>query len=120
MGLIQDNALFADISREFAVRYVALMARVFHSEDLVSFDLHNITDRDRDLLSNLCFFGLVNFEEQSGFDGAGKTYTPRVAFETDKTNAEPTVLIGANLVHGLIEDDVLNAGIERARAGLVE
>lgn len=118
MGLIQDNTLFAGITREFVIRYVEHTARILHGQDLVVFDLEQVTGDARDLLFDLCFIGILNFEEQGGFDGAGKSYTPRVAFETDKTNPEPTVLIGDTIVHGLIEDDVLDAGLAGARAKL--
>ena len=115
MSLVQNNPLFAGISREFAVRYVDLMARILHQEELVNFDLANITPDADYLLGNICFAGSLNFEEQSGFDGDGKTYTPRVAFETDEGGPHPTVLIGDTQVHGLFEDDVIKEGIERAQ-----
>ncbi|WP_422370149.1 hypothetical protein [Hoeflea sp.] len=115
MSIIQDNQLFEPIATEFVIRYVAVIARLLDQSPLVDFSLDSLTDEMNGLLFDLCFFGVVQLEEQSGFEGNGKTYTPRVAFETDRSTAEPNILLGDTIVHGLIETPVLEAGLARAR-----
>lgn len=115
MAIVSDGGIFDPIAREFVIRYVEKIARMLDQQARVDFDLTNITEEAMTLLFELCFCGVAAFEDQSGFQGGGKTFTPRAAFEADKDSDPPTILVGHTLLHGLIEDDVLLAGIERAR-----
>ena len=118
MAIDHNERIFGPIADEFVVRYVKTIALNLHRNDLVPFDVHVYDTAMSDLLFELCFLGIAQFEEQSGFEGDGKTYTPRAAFETDRNAPSPTLLLGDTLLHGLVEDDVLNEGIARARASL--
>ena len=77
MGLVQDNALFAGICREFAIRFVDLTARILHDDKQASFDLENVTEDDRSLLFNLCFFGIANLEAQNRDRSITAQFGPR-------------------------------------------
>lgn len=117
MPLIQDDRLFGDISREFVVRHVDLLARILHSDPSVPFDVFAMTAEADRLLFDLCFFSLASVEEQSGFDRNGNVYTPLLAFQTRRVG-DSDVLVGDTVVHGLVEDDTIKEGLALARSKL--
>lgn len=118
MAIDHDNSIFNPLAHEFVVRFVEKTALLLHRERSVSFDLIVYDTAMSDLLFSLCFLTIAQFEEQSGYDSNGKTYTPRVTFETDRSASTPNLLVGDTLLHGLVEDDVLDEGVSRARASL--
>lgn len=118
MAIDHDDSIFGPLAREFVVRYVEKTALLLHRERSVSFDLLVYDTAMSDLLFNVCFLTIAQFEEQSGFESNGCAYTPRVAFETKRPASSPNLLVGDTLLHGLVEDDVLNEGVSRARTSL--
>ena len=118
MKVQHDPALFENIGKEFVARYVDALARALHREDLVDFNVNALSPEAENLLYNLCFVGMVEFEELSGFPRNGVNYTPRVSFE-DRQSSEAELLIGDAYMHGLLDDDALKAGLESAQNTLV-
>lgn len=115
MDLIHDTNTFAPAARELAVRFIQRAAVVLHQAPEVDFDVADHDAAQSDLLFNICFFGVAEFEEQSGIDVLGVRYTPRVSFEPLCGSAANTILIGNTLVHGQIEQKQLAEGVTRAR-----
>lgn len=115
MQLSQDNDTFAIAARELTVRFVRHVATIMHEAPEIAFDVTHSDASKSDLLFNMCFLGIVQFEELSGIDVNGAKHTPRVAFDINRNSPSNTVLIGDTLLHGLVEDSTLAEGVERAR-----
>ncbi len=114
MTLLKDEMLYSNLSDEFIVRYVARIARILDREPLVKFSLSAMDQADRDLLFTVCYEGVVNFEDAPALNGAGQAYVPRPSFHT-KSETDPDVVVGDTLLHHLIDDPLIERGIEYAR-----
>jgi len=115
MPLIENEKDFDPMARELVVRYIAKMARLLAGQKLVDFDLANLSEAGKDLLFDICFFGIAEFEEQSCIDAASPCLNPRVTFETKAPTMPPTLMLGSVFLHGLVDRDTINEGIARAR-----
>lgn len=115
MQLTQDNNRFAIAARELTVRFVRNVATIMHEAPEIAFDVTHPEAVKSDLLFNMCFLGIAQFEELSGIDVSGMNHTPRVAFDTNRNSPSNTVLIGDTQLHGLVGNSTLAEGVERAR-----
>ena len=118
MKIINDNTLFDSAGRELAIRFIQRIASLLHEAPEVAFDVRSDEAFDSELLFNLCFFGIVEFEEQSGIEVNGKKYTPRVAFDPHRSTSDDHILVGNTAVHGFVDSAEIAEGIARARASL--
>lgn len=117
MQTIQDNDLFAALSEELTIRFVTFMARLLHTNTAAIFDLQNLTPDANNLLHDMCFFGIAQFEEQSGIEQGTERYVPRPTF-TPRRATDGPLIVGDTIIHGLLSDEVLAEGVARAKAQL--
>ncbi|SNR76921.1 hypothetical protein [Puniceibacterium sediminis] len=114
MPIDRNDPRFKIVATEFATRYVTAIAHQLRNSDLVTFSVDATTEEQSGILFDLCFFGMLQLEEQTGIEGDGQTWIPRVAFQEKGTTAEPNILLGDTIVHGLI-DQVQEAALMRLR-----
>lgn len=107
---------FEVLARKLVVRYLEALAAGLARSQLVAFSLDKIGPAELDLMFDLGFIGIAQFEEQSGIAVRDATYTPRVAFEKGRAASAADVLIGDTLLHGLVDDDTIHEAIARAAA----
>ncbi len=116
MPLSANELAFAHLGEALATNMVAMLARILNRSTLVDFELDAIGDAQRDLLFELSFLAIAVFEDRGGIDFAGQKHFPRVTFEIGSSNGEPDLIYSGIILHGLVEDPVLYAGLARARA----
>ncbi|MEM6384220.1 MAG: hypothetical protein AAF739_16220 [Pseudomonadota bacterium] len=114
MDVKQDEELFVELGKELATRFIEAMARILHESQLVDFDLDAISQRQKDLLQDLSFFGIIEFEARDGLFVGPRRFDPQPAFKSRLANGAETLCIGNAQIHAF-EDDQLWAAIERAR-----
>ncbi|QIR86483.1 hypothetical protein [Paracoccus sp. AK26] len=115
MPILHDDQTYARLT-EIATRIVAVVTRILHASPLVDFDLKALSNRQCNLLSELCFLSITQFEDRRTFNVARRAFHPRPAFQTSDSGALPSLMIGNAQIHGMVDDPVLNAGIGRAKA----
>lgn len=115
MPLSENEPAFAHLGEELVTRMVAILARILNRSTLVDFNFDVIGDAQRDLLFDLSFFAVAVFEERGGIDLEGQRYFPRVTFQIGTSGSEPDLIYSGTILHGLVEDPILDAGLARAR-----
>lgn len=116
---VNDNEeIFAQVSRDFVVRYIAGMALMLHREEAVDFDLNNVTPDADTLLFTFCFSGIAAFEDQNTIAAGDTTYVPRAVFEIRPRPDPATLLIGDTLLHGMVGDDTIAEALADARQSI--
>ncbi|SEA85636.1 hypothetical protein [Rubrimonas cliftonensis] len=112
-----DDILFERLGRAYVTRFVSTVALVLHRSPAADFDVHAPEAPASDLLFDLCFLGVAQMEERSGLDDAGRRYFPLATFETGGADGAPRrVIEGAALLHGMVEEPLISAAVELARA----
>lgn len=115
MKLTKDDPLYSTLSDQFVVRYVARIARILDREPLIKFNLDDVGQAERDLLFTVCFEGVVNFEDPRSCQDGGRAYRLRPVFQGEPDVETETMIFGDTAMHGLIDDPILELGIQRAK-----
>ena len=115
MHVYENKDDFDSLAKEFVVRYVEKTALLLDHQKLASFQINDVSEDMRELLFNICFLGLASFEEKSGFEIDGGTFTPRPAFETRADAGTGKLLLGNLHMHQLV-DSSIDVALRRLRA----
>ena len=117
MNVRRDDALYARFAARFVPGYVEAIARTLARSEAARFDLGAVDARAADLLYELCFFGLAQVEGRAPEMGRARHDLQVALRRAGGPGEPPTLWIGGTALHGLIDDDMLAAGLARARGG---
>jgi hypothetical protein len=115
MPLSANERAFAELGEALARNMVAMLARILNQSTLVDFELDAVGEAQRNLLFDLSVLAIAVFEDRQGIDQRGQRHFPRVTFEIGNSSGEPDLIYSGVILHGLVEDPILDAGVARAR-----